>query len=247
MTGTAVAYETLADWFEFLNDDCDYQRWSQYFLQGLEALGAGNRGLEIGCGSGAFTRVLTRAGYFVTGTDVSAFMLSKAVKLAREEGLNIPFLQADATTVTVHERVDFVLSANDCYNYIPPAVLPRAFKKAANCLVKNGIFWFDVSSAYKFRTKIANNILADDRDDVTFLSFNTLYGDRVETDVTLFVRQEGGLFRRSDERHIQYIHEEEAISSALGAAGFEIERVEGHLGQEKRESDRLNFICREVR
>ena len=68
-----MAYETLADWFEFLNDDCDYQRWSQYFLQGLEALGAGNRGLEIGCGSGAFTRVLTRAGYFVTGTDVSAF------------------------------------------------------------------------------------------------------------------------------------------------------------------------------
>lgn len=241
------AYETLADWFEILNDDCDYQRWSQYFLQGLRSLGAGRRGLEVGCGSGAFTRALTRAGYIVTGTDISVPMLNRAMRLAQDEGLHIPFVQADAASLSVPEKVDFVLSANDCYNYLSPSLLPRAFKRAASCLAKGGVFWFDISSAYKFRNKIANNILADDRDDVTYLSFNTLHSDRVETDVTLFVKEENGLFRRSDEKHVQYIHEEEAVSDALLAAGFEIERVEGHLGQDKRESDRLNFICRKAR
>ena len=46
------AYDHLSEWFERLNDDCGYEQWSQYFLKGLQALGAGKQGLEVGCGSG---------------------------------------------------------------------------------------------------------------------------------------------------------------------------------------------------
>ena len=63
-------------------------------------------------------------------------------------------------------------------------------------------------------------------------------------DVTLFAKRADGAFDRYDEKHIQYIHEEDAVVSALSAAGLEVLRVEGHLGEAKRESDRLNFICR---
>ena len=66
------AYDSLAEWFEYLNDDCDYPVWSQYFIDGLRRLGAGVRGLELGCGSGAFSRALVRAGYRMTGADISA-------------------------------------------------------------------------------------------------------------------------------------------------------------------------------
>ena len=52
------AYGPLAEWFEYLNDDCDYASWSQYFIDGLASLGAGRHGLELGCGSGAFCRAL---------------------------------------------------------------------------------------------------------------------------------------------------------------------------------------------
>ena len=109
---------------------------------------------------------------------------------------------------------------------------------------KGGIFWLDISSAYKLRHKVADNISADDREDVTYLSFNSLAKDRVEMDVTLFVRRKDGAFDRFDEHHTQYIHEEEDVSAALSGAGFSPIRVEGHLGEAKRESDRLNFICR---
>ena len=50
----AQAYDYLSEWFEFLNDDCDYALWSQYFIEGLSRFGAGRKGLELGCGSGAF-------------------------------------------------------------------------------------------------------------------------------------------------------------------------------------------------
>lgn len=238
------AYESLAEWFEYLNDDCDYPKWSQYFIEGLRALGAKNKGLELGCGSGAFCRALKRAGYDMTGADISLAMLSAAQKRAYKEGLNIPFIQADACKLRTLERYDFLIAPNDCYNYIPPEKLTTAFRRAANCLKKEGIFWFDVSSEYKLREKVANNIFADDRDEVTYLSFNTLKEDRVETDVTLFVKGSDGNFARYDEKHVQYIHTQGALTSALERAGFEILKTEGHLGEGTEKSDRVNFICR---
>ena len=110
------AYDHLAEWFEFLNDDCDYPAWSQYFIEGLARRNAGKRGFDLGCGSGAFTRALKRAGYDMTGGDLSAAMLSKAARLAAEEGLVIPFLHADAAHLKTLGRYDCILSANDCFN-----------------------------------------------------------------------------------------------------------------------------------
>ena len=46
----------------------------------------GGVGLDIGCGSGRFTRAFQRAGYEMTGLDVSAEMLNKAEETALREG-----------------------------------------------------------------------------------------------------------------------------------------------------------------
>ena len=240
------AYDSLAEWFEYLNDDCDYFKWSQYFIQGLRALAVGSCGLELGCGSGAFSRALTKNGYTMSGADISEPMLSKAARLASEEGLSIEYFRADAKNFRTLKKYDFLLAPNDCYNYLAPKTLPAAFKHAAAALKKGGIFWFDVSSPCKLREKIADNMFADDRDEVTYLSFNKLFEDRVEMNVTLFVREQDGRFARFDELHTQYIHEEDVVVKALEGAGFDVLKVEGHLGEEKKNSDRLNFICRKM-
>ncbi len=239
-----MAYESLAEWFEYLNDDCDYPKWSQYFIEGLARLGAGKKGLELGCGSGAFSRALARAGYAVSGADNCLQMLTKAERLAREEGLRIPFFLADAATLSAPDRYDFILAPNDVYNYIPQERLSAAFRHAAKCLERGGWFWFDVSTPHKLRGKVGNTVSCDDRDEVTYLSFAHLFKDRVELEVTLFVRRGDGLYERLEEKHTQYIHEEGEIVSALRAAGFEIRKVEGHLGEDPKTSDRWNFICR---
>lgn len=237
-------YDLFADWFEYLNDDCDYSGWSQYFIAGLRRMKAGNKGLELGCGSGAFCRRLARAGFSMSGADLSPRMLAKAEQLAREEGLHLCFFLTDAASMRAPEKYDFILSPNDCFNYLPPARLPSAFKAVARCLGKEGIFWFDLSSEYKLREKIGNTVSADDRDEVTYLAFNAWKEDRLETDVTLFVRRDDGAFDRSDMKHIRYAHREEDVFDALVRAGFRILAVEGDRGESKEKSDRLNFICR---
>ena len=242
----AQAYESLSEWFETLNDDCDYALWSQYFISGLRRLHMKGKGLELGCGSGAFSRALTKAGFVMSGCDISSPMLSKAERLAREGGLKIPFFRADAASLKTPEKYSFILSPNDCFNYIPQGKLESAFKNVSKRLEKEGIFWFDVSSEYKFRTKFADTVSADDREEVTYLAFHSLHEKHVELDVTLFVKRADGAFERFDEKHIQYIHREEDILSALEGAGFEVLTVEGHLGEKKENNDRLNFICRKV-
>ena len=82
------AYAGLADWFEYLNSDCDYDSWSQYLYERLRSLGvSGGRGLDIGCGSGRFCRDFVRRGFDMTGYDVSPAMLAKAEQLSASEGV----------------------------------------------------------------------------------------------------------------------------------------------------------------
>jgi SAM-dependent methyltransferase len=58
---------------------------------------AGQRVLEVGCGSAPCARWLADQGAQVVGLDLSAGMLHHAVAAARETGIRIPLVQADAT------------------------------------------------------------------------------------------------------------------------------------------------------
>lgn len=236
------AYTSLADWFEKLNDDCGYEEWSQYLYHRLSALlPLGAKGIDIGCGSGYFTRTLKRAGYAMTGMDVSLPMLQKAEQLSQKE--RIPYLQADVTSFRLPEKMDFAVAINDCMNYVKKEKVLSAFKRVFASLKKGGYFLFDISSENKLRRKVGGQLSIDDREDVTYLSVNTLEHDAVTMDVTLFVKQKNGYFSRFDERHLLYIYTEEEILSALSQAGFAVIDVCGHMGEEKATSDRLEFLC----
>ena len=53
--------------------------------------------LEVGCGSAPCARWLAAQGAHVVGLDLSAGMLRHAVQAARETGLSVPLVQADAS------------------------------------------------------------------------------------------------------------------------------------------------------
>ncbi len=238
-----AAYANLAKWFEELNDDCGYENWSQYFIERLKEYPL-KTGLDIGCGGGWFTRAFSRVGYQMTGLDISAEMLNFAQEKALKEGVRGEYLLGDITKFHSPKKFDFATAINDCVNYIPKNKLKTALKNVKAALKKGGIFLFDISSEKKFREKIANTVSVDDRENITYLCFHREEEDGVTMEVTLFERQEGGSYRRLDEIHRQYRYSEEEICEALEGAGFTLLGVEGHLGEDKNESDRLLFIAR---
>ncbi len=236
----ANSYSALGRWFEYLNDDCGYEKWSQYLIGKLGNFGAGASGADIGCGNGYFTRSLAKAGYSMLGVDISAEMLNRAQEISLKEGVRAEFLLGDITKLKLNAKIDFAVAVNDCLNYVPKNKLKTAFSRVGSCLKKGGAFIFDISSPEKLRNVLGNNLFAEDREEITYLWFNTLSEDKVVMDLTVFEKRADGSYSRSDETHVQYIHEEKDVISALVEAGFEVSS-EGHLGQEKRE--RINFIC----
>lgn len=236
-------YSALGGVFEYLNSDCGYEQWSQYLIERLKRLGAGAEGLDIGCGNGYFTRALWRAGYRVKGIDISPRMLSQAVILARAEGVGAEFLEGDITKLKLSGKVGFAVAVNDCINYVPHDKLFACFKRVAACLVKGGAFIFDVSTPYKLENILGDNVFFDDDEKVSYIWSNRFCGDRVEMDITVFIRGEDGRYAREDESQTQYAHSEEDIAAALEKAGFSFE-TEGHLGGDKLE--RINFLCKKL-
>lgn len=236
------AYVNLAKWFEYLNDDCGYENWSQYLIMKLKKYPL-STGLDVGCGGGWFTRAFAREGYQTTGLDNSPQMLDFAQQKALQEGVRGEYILGDIATKKLPKRFDFVTAINDVINYIPKSKLSAAFKNISGALKKGGVFLFDISSPCKFAQKIANTVSADDREDVTYLSFNRVQGDEVTMDVTLFTRREDNAFERTDETHTQYIYTETEIETALVANGFTLVETEGHLGEDKTNSDRICFLA----
>ncbi len=237
-----AAYANLAKWFEYLNDDCDYENWSQYLINKLRAFPL-SVGLDVGCGGGWFTRAFQKQGYQMTGLDISPEMLDYAQETAFKNGVRSEYLLGDITSFRTPKKYDFVTAINDCVNYIPKDKLVKAFKSVKAALKKGGVFLFDISTERKIRLKIADTVCADDRDDVTYISFNKPEIDGVTMDVTLFVKRADGAFERKDEQHRQYIYTEEEITAALQESGFTLLAVEGHLGAEKSTADRWTFLA----
>ena len=238
-----TAYRHLADWFEYLNDDCDYENWSQYLISELKQFPV-EKGLDIGCGSGYFTRCFVRAGYDVTGLDVSAEMLQKAEEFSLKSGERARYLLGDITKFTSPQKFDFATAINDCFNYLPKSQFKTALKRVKNLLKKGGVFLFDVSSERKFREKIANTVSVDDRERITYLSFNSVVGDVATMDVSLFIQSDDGKYERKDEQHVQYIYTVEEIETALKEVGFTLLKTSGHLGEDVNTSDRIFFVAR---
>lgn len=239
------AYSAIGGLFEYLNDDCGYQQWSQYLISKLISCGveSGVTGLDMGCGNGYFTRAFKSAGYDVTGVDISPEMLSAAVEYSQKTGVKTEFVLGDILNFKSPKKCAFVTAVNDCINYIPGAKLKTAFRSIYNNLKKGGVFIFDISTEKKLREVLGNNLFAEDRGDVAYMWFNELTADCVNMDITLFKRRSDGAFERFDEAQTQYIHGATLLKAVLKEIGFTVECEEHPFGEKEM---RINFICRKL-
>jgi len=76
------------------------------FLMEELALPPGASVLDVGCGIGRHSIELAKRGYSVTGLDLSAGMLARAAEASAAAGLNVQWIQADATRFSLPRRYD---------------------------------------------------------------------------------------------------------------------------------------------
>ena len=225
-------YDDFAGVYDTLMDDYDYDAWSRYYLKLIsDALGGlPVRAAECACGTGSLSVRFAAAGLNLVGVDLSASMLRRAEEKARKWGVNPAFVHQDMRNLTLPRRVGAILCTCDGVNYLTTLDDVKIFfVRAYEQLLPGGILCFDCSSRYKLENVMGDAFFGEERDGLAMLWQNKLGREShvLTMDVTFFVREEDGRYRRFREEHRQRAHSQQEITELLETTGFEDIRVYG--------------------
>ncbi len=177
--------------------------------------------LEIGCGSGLLTRHLVDAGCRVLATDASPAML----ELARETA---PGAEAFAVVRLPDDPVpecDAVVGVGHPLNYLPDAdSIDRALRTLARALRPGGVFATDLEDLEWATARVdvhEQSRLGDDWAIIT--RYENPTPDRYVRDITTFVENDDGSWRRDHERHENVLLDVATVPPLLAGEGVTAE------------------------
>lgn len=257
-------YNDFANVYDRFMDNTPYEEWGDR-LEGLirkygvskperdaEALLDAERNLvvDLGCGTGTLTEIMYGRGYDMVGVDASGAMLNIALEKKEKSGAEILYLQQDMRDLELYGTAGTIYSVCDSLNYIlEEEELLDVFMHVNNYLYPGGIFIFDFNTEYKYREVIGETTIAESREDCCFIWDNFYDAEEGinEYDLTVFVREEGELFRRFTETHYQRGYRVEQILELVSRAGMAVAEVmdADTGGAVTAESQRVYVVARE--
>ncbi|MEV9592929.1 class I SAM-dependent methyltransferase [Aliarcobacter butzleri] len=191
--------------------------------------------IDIGCGQGYFLENLkvNKKKYF--GIDLSV----EQIKVCQEKNLNAKAIALK----DVKEKFDCATAIFDVLNYISKNELKRFLEQTYEILNQNAYFIFDVNSYFGFDEVAQGTITIDVEDKFIAIDAN-FENNKLQTDITLFEKQENGLFSKEQDSIIQEYHSKELLTKILEEIGFkQIEIKEFNLHTDEI-ADKLIFICK---
>lgn len=224
------AYNGFAYCYDLFMDNIPYDMWAEYLDGILKEYGIGHDGtlLELGCGTGSMTEHMVSKGYQdIIGLDSSEDMLM----MAEEKDIPGVFLiRQDMRELELLGEVDAAYCVCDGINYLlEPQDLQKVFARVKHFLKAGGVFVFDMKTEYFYKDVLGNRMIAENREDASFLWENEYHRETGINEYLLTVYQledeEKDLFSRCDELHYQRAYEPEAVCRLLKEAGLECVQV----------------------
>ena len=246
-------YGSFAQVYDLFMDNVPYEDWKNYILRELkkEKIDDGLI-LDLGCGTGRMTRLLSYAGYDMIGVDMSEDMLMIARDASAQREEHILYLLQDMREFELYGTVRAVISVCDSMNYIMEEdELLTVFSLVNNYLDPGGLFLFDLNTVYKYEELLAENTICENRDEGSFI-WENYYDSRErvnEYDLTLFIREEDDLYRKYEEVHYQRAYPIETVKKLLSQAGMEFVGVYDVEtgGAVRADSEKVYFVAREYK
>lgn len=243
-------YTAFAKIYDEFMDNVDYDSWCARIVDMLKERGIENGlVLDLGCGTGTLTEMLSKAGYDMTGIDSSDEMLQKAIEKRDISKEDILYLCQDMREFELYGTMAAVVSACDCVNYITGKdELLQVFRLVNNYLDPGGIFIFDFNTRGKYE-KIGSDSIAEAREDAAFI-WENYYDEREalnEYQLTLFIKEKDDIYKRYEEYHVQRGYELGEIKELLKEAGMVfLAAFDGYTKEKASEnSDRIVVAARE--
>lgn len=241
------AYEALAGAYDALTADVHYERRADY----LEKLFKQSQipvhtVLDLACGTGELTAILTERGYELIAVDGSPDMLAqareKAVGLSGEPPV---FLNQEMPALDLYGTVDAAVCCLDSINYLTsPKDVQKTFQRLHLFISPGGLLVFDINSVEKFAS-LDGQVFLDETEDV-YCVWRTEYEKRSRLCrywMDLFTRRPDGAWSRSGEEHVQKAYSVEELRVWLMDAGFSRVRTFGdcRMSAPRAEEQRIFF------
>lgn len=175
--------------------------------------------LEIGCGSGLLTRYLVDAGHRAIATDASPAMLDLTRELVPDaEEIREVVLPDDPLP-----EADAVIGIGHALNYLPDeGAIDRALVAIARAVRPGGVMAIDLCDLEWAAARgdwESSGRVGDDWAIVTRYSIPS--PNRFVREMTTFLRDDDGTWRRDDERHDNVLIETARVPPLLAEHGVE--------------------------
>ena len=218
------AYEALAGVYDALTGDVGYEKRADYieklFLKSRVPV---HTVLDLACGTGSMTALLTERGYELIAVDESPDMLAAAREKAADLTGEPPvFLNQSMPELDLYGTVDAAICCLDSLNYLAgPREVQKTFQRLHLFISPGGLLVFDINSAAMLRD-LDGQVFLDEKEDV-YCVWRPEFEKRSRVCtywMDIFTRRTDGAWERSVEQHRQKAYEVEELRAWLLEAGF---------------------------
>jgi SAM-dependent methyltransferase len=186
--------------------------------------------LELGCGSGLLTRYLVDAGHRVLATDASPAML----ELARETAPGAAEIRQLVLPDDDLPECDAIVSIGHVLSYLPDeAALDRALLAAGRALRPGGVLALDLCDLRWGEARRDSPNYSRVEDEWAIVTrFDLPRPDLFVRELTTFLRNDDGTWRRDGERHENVLVDTSRIPALFVTVGVDAE-VRASFGEER--------------
>lgn len=240
------SYNQFAFVYDELTENVEYEKRFEYMISFFEDFGINppSKVLDLACGTGNFSALLSNAGYKVTGVDASSQMLTVAQSKC---GGKVEFLCGDMRAFELPEKYDACICCLDSLNHLSSLEdVKKTFGCVNSSLNSGGLFIFDVNTVYKHNEILSDHAFVFDCENY-FLAWDNEYvsDGEVEIFLDIFVKNDNELYERFSENFKEKAYSCDALKSALRPY-FDIVGIfnDMSLNEPDNASERLYFVCR---
>jgi SAM-dependent methyltransferase len=186
--------------------------------------------VELGCGSGLLTRHLIDAGHRVVATDASPDMLDLARTVVPDaEEIRRLVLPDDAIP-----PADAIVSVGHVLSYLASEdAIDRALIAIASALRPDGVLAIDLCDLEWGAARVDQPPVVMIEDDWALFTRRSVPApDRYVREMTTFLREDDGSWRRDDERHDNVLIDTSGVPDLLGRYGVRADVRRSFGGEE---------------
>ncbi len=216
-------YSSLAPLYDELTTDVNYAQFADFYEKVFKDRGKQVKNLlDIGCGTGTLSCLMSQRGYEIIAADSSSDMLCIAQEKASEisDIVQPMFLCQSMTELDLYGTVDAAVSCLDAVNYLHPDDISAFFGLLHLFIEPGGIFIFDINTPQRLKSLDGYTSVDEDEDKLCLWRADF---DEAENalfyGMDIFTRR-GRLWQRSFEEHIEYAHDPKKLKSELEDSGF---------------------------